>query len=201
MISIDSCSATRNHRSWEKAMSSTQDTDSVTAMKVLRNQIREKLCANADFRALVALENAIAEVEGPARTLANQLKVFNMQTSSEGSLTAVAAATLAAQRAKPTHSEAAARVLEETGRPLPTPELMQRSIALGTSVGGNEPLMNFGSSISRDKRFESVRLADGTRAWWFRGRAFRSSAFDLVGSDEPAELGNPAQESETADSP
>jgi hypothetical protein len=154
-------------------------------MKVLRCQIQQRLMENQDFKALLALDAAIAQVEGKTRIMA-----IGQQWRA---LTGAGTDNALAPRTRPiTQVEAAIQALEEAGRPLPTAELMERAKALGAEIGGADPVVNFGSSLSRDKRFVNIRFVTGGRAWWFAGRKW----------NEQLNLSNPARaETETADSP
>ncbi len=160
-------------------MGAAQNSDALAEMKRLREDIMRRLEANPDFRALAALDEAIAKVEGRPH----------------GPLAIIASAppvtvTAAPVRERPmSQMDACAQALSIAGEPMSTKLLLKKITKLGAKVGGKNPLVNLGSSLSRDDRFDSVRWGDD-RGWWLRGRTL------------PAQksLGNSAQETDTAES-
>lgn len=142
-----------------------QDTDSLAAMKALRDRIRKRLMGNTDYKALVALENAIAQVEG---------NVVTIRSSDDLKITTYAPGVIV--RSRPiTQTDAAAQALETAGKPLSTAELMEKAKALGAEIGGKDPVVNFGSSMSRDPRFQNIKWR-GQRTWWFADRSAPAEA-------------------------
>ena len=64
---------------------------------------------------------------------------------------------------------AAAKALDKAGHPLPVDTLMDKAVAEGAVVGGEKPVISFGSSLSKSENFKSVRW-NGEYAWWFSDR-------------------------------
>jgi hypothetical protein len=71
-------------------------------------------------------------------------------------------------------------VLDELAMPVTTADLLEMVREKGAKVGGNDPLTNLSSSLSRDPRFVPIRV-DGKSMWWLAGRPYAvSNAFQLT---------------------
>jgi len=75
---------------------------------------------------------------------------------------AVTMATVA-EKSKRQQIEDAAASLLATQQPLGTQELLTRIAAMGIDVGGNDPMLNLATYLSRSGRFESRRRDGGWR--------------------------------------
>jgi hypothetical protein len=130
-------------------MSETKDT--VAAMKAMRSNLEQELMSNPDFRALRALEEAIrAREKDPA---------------------AINGGAITHQPERPlSHGDAAYTALLESGRPMPTNELLEAVSRMGVRIGGTNPSTNFSSGLSRDRRFKSVHW-NNSRRWWVADRS------------------------------
>jgi hypothetical protein len=129
-------------------MSETKDT--VAAMKAMRSNLEQELMANPDFRALRALEEAIrARERDPAATNGRAIPRHPERPLS--------------------HGDAAYSALLESGRPLPTSELLEAVTQMGVRIGGTNPGTNFSSGLSRDRRFKSIHW-NKSRKWWLADR-------------------------------
>lgn len=126
-------------------------------LEQLRNEALEALRQTAEFRAFAALDDAVAALGG------DRLGLGPLRRSGAN------AAAAAPVRKRLTQADAAERVLKEAGEPLATPALLDRIAALGVAVGGADPETNLSSSLSRDRRFVSVRIR-GRPAWWLEGQ-------------------------------
>jgi hypothetical protein len=121
----------------------TQET--IRALMARRNQHAKQLEGNPDFKAIQALDQAIAALGGRPTT-------FNGSDPS-----------------RLTQPSAARRVILERGVPVPTKELLQGVQKLGVHVGGKNPAGNFVSVLSANDDFVSVDWGDG-KAWWVADR-------------------------------
>lgn len=156
--------------------------------EALREEALAGLYGTPQFRAYKALDDAVHAMGG-----VRQLTLQGVVTLNDAPLkTAALDKEIRSQRQRRRVSQAdgAALVLEEQGKPMPSVTLMPAVADKGINVSsGPNALTNFGSTMSRDERFESVRH-DGVYYWWFRGTElpapFKNEAPDLplhVGSD------------------
>ena len=83
--------------------------------------------------------------------------------------------------ARISHADAAEEALNEEGAPMTLPDLMAAAKAKGAQIGGENPVNNFRSTLSKDERFRSVQR-DDKFFWWFEGKPLPP------GKNEPAEL-------------
>ncbi len=135
-----------------KEMSMADSVEILSAIKELRDSIRRKLLSNPEFKALLALEKVIAEIEGtPTSGAAHMTSSSNPPASRQL-----------------TQPEAAAKLLEQYG-PLTTAEILGRIGSFGVTVSGNDPAVNLSSSLSKSGQFRSIRL-NGMSHWWFKER-------------------------------
>jgi hypothetical protein len=133
-----------------------------TEMRKLRNDFVRRLMSNPDYRALVALDKAIAEVEGvPEHSIAATPKA---QTASPVLRNPTFPAV-------PSQAYATLTVLGRHGRPMPISELLPLVREEGAMVNGNDPTINLSSSLSRNERLRSVRY-EGRSCWWLADRPF-----------------------------
>jgi hypothetical protein len=51
--------------------------------------------------------------------------------------------------------------------------MIEHARALGAKVGGSNPKINLGSTLSRSEEFKSVRWK-GESAWWFKSKPLPS---------------------------
>lgn len=65
-------------------------------------------------------------------------------------------------------SDAAEAALLANSEPLPIGRLMEAALAKGAAIGGEKPLANFRSALSKDKRFYSL-MRNGLYFWWLDG--------------------------------
>lgn len=71
----------------------------------------------------------------------------------------------AADGGKLSHGDAAEIVLRQRNEPLPIGRLMEFVTEKGIEIGGNDPVNNFRSTLSKDNRFES-RKRGNMYFWW-----------------------------------
>ena len=127
-----------------------KDPDAVAAMRALRDSLRRKLEESEEYRALVALEEAIAKVVKP--------------------LPAASAPKHGVEERRPTsQAEAAWLALQNAGKPLTIAELIKELSEAGVTVGGANPKINLSSTLSRDERFVSMKW-NNSACWWLADR-------------------------------
>lgn len=124
----------------------------------LITEAQARLAANADFIALKALEKARAEIVGVTAKVQESI-IQNVMTELLDK----------PYQKRVSHLDGAATTLEQAGHPLPIRELMEGAISAGAAIGGDNPQVNFGSSLSKSSRFKSVKWK-GDYAWWFSDR-------------------------------
>jgi hypothetical protein len=143
-----------------------------------------------EFRAYKALDDAVVAMGGDRQLTAPREVTFN---------SVIAEIVADARQRRMSQADGAEVVLREQGRPMPSVDLMPAVGSKGVTVStGPNALINFGSTMSRDKRFYSFRH-EGVYYWWLRGvplpSPFKNEAPDLplqVGSD--ASSSNSSQE-------
>ena len=141
----------------------TTSNSATTEMRKLRNEFVRRLMLNPDYRALIALDKAIVEVEGaPEQPTAAQ----DTQTKA-GQLLG-----LIEKHTATSHANAAIAVLTRIGHPIPLSALLPLAREEGAQVNGKDPEINFSSSLSRNERLRSVRY-EGRPCWWLTDRAFQ----------------------------
>lgn len=92
-------------------------------------------------------------------------------------------------------ADAAYEVLTEVQHPLPTPDIIARIQEKGAHVGGADPNVNVSSSLSKDPRFQSVRIGSAS-FWWLAGRSLPSNSDDFL-AELLGESGSGAQDSQS----
>ena len=128
-------------------------TDTTARLFALREEVEQRLLQNADYRAMLALDNAIRE-------LATACPPPEAAHAPSG-----------APSAKLSRANAASLVLAEQGRPLAFGELAERVRNRGASLEGKGARRAFSVTLSTDGRFRSVRYRQ-RRCWWFTDRPF-----------------------------
>lgn len=137
------------------------------ALDALIAQVRERLSANREYVELQALEKARADIVGkrnagearspsPFRKLAEEIVIGRFK------------------HGEPSQTEAVAAALDEAGEPLTIAELVIKAKALGARVGGKNPRVNLGTTLSKGDRFKAVRWK-GEMRWWFADRPLPSA--------------------------
>jgi hypothetical protein len=76
------------------------------------------------------------------------------------------------KHAAPTHANAAIAVLTRSGHPMPLSALLPLAREEGAKINGQDPEINFSSSLSRNGRLRSVRY-EGRSCWWLADRPFQ----------------------------
>ena len=127
--------------------------------KALRDEAWQDVVASAAYRAFKGLDAAVKAmtgeesvllgVNGPAGPRFNNLSNKNKPAAT-----------------RITQGDVAARVLKANGQPLPIGRWLEKSVAGGINIKGDDPLPNFRSTVSRDKRFHSIKR-NNMYFWWF----------------------------------
>ena len=125
---------------------------------------RSRLAANPDYIALKAFEKARAEIVGIKGEPPTPATLFNLNADYSD-----AKHPLAHFDQRVSQLGGAGLALEKVGHPLSAKELMDGAVAEGAVIGSNNPLVSFGSSLSKSDKFKSVRWK-GKYAWWFSDR-------------------------------
>jgi hypothetical protein len=110
----------------------------------LRDQLRQRLMRSADYRALIAIEHAIAELREQ---------------------TAVEPVPPLPRRNKKTITGAASQILSEQREPFPVRELVNRLRQMGIKFKGRYPESSLSATLSRNDQFRAIRY-QGKRCWW-----------------------------------
>jgi len=135
----------------------------------LRRAAYDALKASEAFRAFKALDDAVAAMGGQ-RLLAVQGGVtINGSPVSAFANGSARPEINPPRRRRVSQAEGAEQVLKEQRRPMTSAELIEAVRQKGVTVGGDKPLMSFGSTLSRDPRFTNHRR-DGLYYWWLAGK-------------------------------
>jgi hypothetical protein len=137
------------------AKSATED------MIALRAQIEQRLLANPDYKAFIALTKAIAEALGD-----------EVSDGAAGQKIIKPAAAGSVEISDFTQPDAVFALLTNVlHAPAQTVTLVKALSAHGITVGGANPNINLSSVLSKDGRFRSVRY-NGRTCWWVKGTPF-----------------------------
>jgi hypothetical protein len=136
--------------------------DSATEdMIALKGRIEQRLLLNPDYKALIALNKAIAEALGD--------EVADMPDAQKARKPI---AISSAEISDLTQTDAVHVLLTKVlHAPAQTTTLVKALSAHGITVGGAKPEVNLSSVLSKDGRFRSVRY-NGRYCWWIKGTPF-----------------------------
>jgi hypothetical protein len=142
-------------------------------MAALRAQIEARLQESEDYRALKALDKALADLGHASKEQVGSPLIRQPRRVSDGL----------------SHADAAEKVMDQIGEPIPIADLVSRVREMGAHVGGQDPNINLSSTLSKDPRFRSVRY-QGRKAWWLAGRAYPNEdavdrSRDLLEAQDP----------------
>ena len=130
--------------------------------------ILAKLIALRDdaYNSAWVLDEAVVRLGGPSRM---GIKIAAASGSAAATGNAIAYADAIRERTRRlTQTSAAELVLRERGGPTTGADLMAALPSKGVTIGGENPTVNFTSSMSKSGKFESHRR-DGKYYWWFKG--------------------------------
>lgn len=146
-------------------------TDSMmNRIEALRNEAYQALQESEAFRAFKALDEAVGAMGGNRHLYAQGS--FAMRTGITINGAPIREAVRRPDlnpppRKRVSQAEAAEMVLKEKRRPMTSAELLTLVPEKGVTVGGEKPLMSFGSTLSRDPRFVNIRH-EGLYYWWLK---------------------------------
>ena len=128
--------------------------ETIKALQLRREYHASRLAENPDFKAIRALDQAIASLGGRRANGAAERAIIDLPHHG-GRLSQPAAAK---------------QIIIKHGKPMPTRRLLEELKAIGVQVGGANPTNNLVSVLSsRRDDFKSVRWG-GARGWWVVGQ-------------------------------
>ncbi|MHA0316996.1 hypothetical protein ACXY7D_03425 [Sphingomonas melonis] len=133
--------------------------------RAVRQEAYEALLASQPYAAFKAFDDAVVALGGSP--------LFETPDPSS-SLRATASRVLdavvkrAGEGRKLPQADAAEIALRQQREPMPIGRLMEAAIERGAEIGGNDPLNNFRSTMSKDKRFRPCRR-NNMYFWWLTG--------------------------------
>jgi hypothetical protein len=133
--------------------------------RTLRDKAWADVAATPQYRVYLALKDAVDRIT--SADLAEHLK------SRPSAIYTEPAATLTREATRISHATAGEAALRKHGQPLPIGRLMEAARAEGATIGGNDPLANFRSSLSKDDRLASI-MRNGMYFWWIKGEPLPS---------------------------
>lgn len=140
-------------------------------------QAEARLALNPDYIELAVLKKARHDIAAAAHRTITTL--IDDQTGEE--LALVPTGKFAKHRLS--QIEASAMVLTEAGVPLTTPQMVAAAVRKGAKIGGKNPNINLGSTLSRSEEFVSVRW-NGESAWWFKNKPLPPESRTLLKAAE-----------------
>lgn len=167
--------------------------DLLTPLMMLRDQAFDELRASKEYAEFKALDDAVKRLGGASVVLAE-----TSQTSQFGALASrVVQQTQqrAVENRRLSQADIAENALVLANEPLPLGRLMEAAVEQGAKIGGENPVNNFRSTVSKDNRFYPLKR-NGMYFWWLAGRAIPSAWTNeaesnvLPGLDDPASSSN-----------
>lgn len=155
-------------------------------MVALRDEALDEMRKTEAFKAFIALDDAVVAMGGERLPVTDSI---------DSAVTAVSNIYSRMPRnpngKRVSQGDAAAMVLEERG-PTPGVDLLDAIPDKGGNVGGDKPMINLTSTMSKDSRFVSVRR-DGSYFWWFADRPLpenwnTGAGLDLGGEPAPVSM-------------
>ena len=152
----------------------------IDSTKGLRDAAWRDVKMSPDYLAFKALDDAVAAMGGDRI-------IFEAGARTEADRPRASVGTFANIRStrpvtRLTQAGGAEAALRSNGDPLPIGRLLEEAIKHGAIIGGDKPLANFRSTISKDPRFVSV-MRNGMYFWWFKDEALPSGWNEAVGPD------------------
>ena len=149
-------------------MGYTSKPDTLSGLDALIAAVEERLSRNPDYIELMALRKARVEI----RHASYRTRETMVDDQTGETMVLVGTGTFE-REATPSQIGASLSILAKVGHPLTTSELVQMVRAAGATVGGKNPNVNLGSTLSRSEELKSVRWR-GAPAWWFKHRPMPS---------------------------
>lgn len=129
--------------------------------KALRSEAWQAVLATPAYRAFKGLDDAVKAMTGEAFEPKPHFNGLGDALGGHG-----AARIRVSKRI--TQADIAERVLKACGEPLPIGRWLEKCIKDGIGVKGDDPLPNFRSTASRDKRFYNF-TRNNMYFWWLKG--------------------------------
>jgi hypothetical protein len=126
----------------------------------LRAEAWDALMSSPDFIAFKTFDDAVVSLGG-----APILAMDSTPLKDVARRVVEAAGARMTENKKLSQGDAAEMVLNQRRIPLSLADLLNGAIEKGAEIGGADPVSNFRSSISKDKRFRSV-TRNGKYFWW-----------------------------------
>ena len=133
--------------------------DIINKTKLLRDEAWQAVLASADYRAYKSLDDALKTMTGEESMVLRLDGLPSPRNVNAGVVKNKLSARI-------TQGDVAARVLKGHGKPLPIGRWLEKSVADGINIKGEDPLANFRSTVSRDKRFYAL-VRNSMYFWWF----------------------------------
>lgn len=149
----------------------------------LRDEALEAVKASKPYAVFKALDEATV-LAGGVSSLANPAPASRAARSRKRKATAPNRAAGDASRVP--HGDAADEALSESGEPLHIVALMEAAKAKGAKIGGDNPVNNFRSTLSKDDRFRSVQH-NNAFFWWYKDRPLPQNWSEATDPDLLAE--------------
>ena len=161
---------------------------------LLREEALEQLAASPMYAAFKALDDAVMRMGGVPKLLfeMNEIGVIARQVFER------AAKAPPPENGRRRHGDAAELALRSGREPLTIGRLMEAAAEHGAEIGGNDPLNNFRSTVSKDARFRSLRR-NNMYFWWLTDSPTPNSFNELAGPDLLAEPASSPTDQEGGD--
>lgn len=140
-------------------------------MRRLRDEIKARLERNDDYRALIALDAAISQIEGARVEHAPRPTARPRQSG------------------RRSYADVTYEFITGSGRPVTTPAALDVAVAEGVA-DRQVKTNNFASSLSRDPRLVSITF-EGERHWWLAGSP-PPGGLSFEGAEGPADQVEPS---------
>lgn len=128
----------------------------------LRDGAWREVQTSSSFLAFKALDDAVAAMGGK-RLIANAAPREDGPRPSVGTFERSNRNRTVSRRIS--QSDAAEAALKARGNPLPVGRLLEAALEKGATIGGENPLANFRSTLSKDPRFYSFKR-NNMYFWW-----------------------------------
>jgi len=138
-------------------------------LAALRDEAWLLVLSTPQYREFKALDDALRQMRGDSSAPATPRPILPNRPK----------ALLSGKRV--TNADIADRVLRASDAPLAVEDWMNRTIAEGANIKGENPLANFRSTVSRDQRFTNFRY-NGGYYWWPVG-VQRPSGWEMATAD------------------
>ena len=135
--------------------------DFIEKTKALRDEAWQAVLETSAYTAFKSLDDAVQKMTGKTSVV---LVVNDLPTPARPPKNILQ--TLQGKRI--TQADVAERVLRRNGEPLPIGRWLEASVKDGINIKGPDPLPNFRSTVSRDKRFYNF-TRNNMYFWWLDG--------------------------------